>query len=157
MNRMITRLDSKEWYGVDEDCVGCYFTELGFVRVGEILALRMFDLFNMDRIDNIRAWEMVRCLYHFLNEDSEMDQALEWKLADQYFPFAEWRKAHKAKEVRVADLVMAADMNEKALQRLFGNITRAFYKSNEYSGRYYKYGSLDELKEADTGYREVVA
>ena len=157
MSRMKTRLDSKAWYGLDKECVGCYFIELGFTRVGEILALRMFDLFNMDRIDNIRAWEMVRCLYHFLNKDSEMDEALEWKLTDQCFPFAEWRKTHKAKEVRVADLVMAADMNEKALQRLFGSITRAFYKSNEYSARYYKYGSLDELKEADMEYQEVVA
>ncbi len=157
MSRMKTRLNSREWYGVDKDCVGGYFEELGFTRVGEILALRMFDLFNMDRIDNIRAWEMIRCLYVFLNENSDMDQALEWKLADQSFPFTEWRRAHKAKSVRVAGLVMAADMNEKALQRLFGNITRAFYKSNEYSARYYKYGSLDELKEADMEYQEVVA
>lgn len=157
MKRMKTKLNSREWYGVDNDCVGRYFEELGFKRVGEIMALRMFDLFNMDRIDNIRAWEMVRCLYIFLNENSEMDQALEWQLADQSFPFTEWRKAHKANVVRVSDLVMAADMNEKALQRLFGNITRAFYKSNEYSARYYKYGSLDELKEANTAYQEVVA
>ena len=113
MSRMKTRLNSREWYGVDKDCVGGYFEELGFTRVGEILALRMFDLFNMDRIDNIRAWEMIRCLYIFLNENSEMDQALEWKLADQSFPFTDWRRAHKAKSVRVADLVMAANMNER--------------------------------------------
>ena len=76
-NKMKTRLDSREWSQIDEENAGYYFQELGFRSVGEILGLRMFDLMNMDRIDNIRAWEMVRCLYIFLNKNEEADQAME--------------------------------------------------------------------------------
>lgn len=154
-NKMKTKLNSKEWRSIDEERVGYYFLDLGFERVGEIAGLRMFDLFNMDRIDNIRAWEIVRCLYVLLNKNSDADYALEWNMVDQYFPFKEWRKIYKAKDARIVDLVMAIDMNEKALHKLFGEITRAFYKSDEYSSRYYRYGSLDELKEENPSYKEV--
>lgn len=156
-NKMKTKLDSREWCQVDEENAGYYFRELGFRSVGEILGLRMFDLMNMDRIDNIRAWEMVRCLYIYLNKNEEADQAMEWGMMDQYFPFKSWRKSYKPKQAKVVDLVMAFDMNEKALRRLFGEITRAFYKSDEYCIRYYRYGSLDELKDADSSYKEVEA
>ena len=157
VNKMKTKLNSKEWYGVDEERVGYYFRDLGFKKVSEILGLRMYELFNLNRIDNIRAWEMVRTLYIFLNKNSDADQELEWNMIDQYFPFADWRKAHKANEVRVVDLVMAFDMNERALHKLFGELTRKFYKSDEYCGRYYKYGSIYEVKKENSDYQEVTA
>ena len=37
VNKMKTRLDSKEWYRVDDEYIGYYFQDLGFQRVGEIL------------------------------------------------------------------------------------------------------------------------
>lgn len=155
VNKMKTRLDSKEWSRIDEERVGYYFQDLGFKTVGEIAGLRMFDLFNLNRVDNIRAWEMVRNLYMFLNKNHDADNALEYGIMDQYFPFKEWRKKYKPKNAKVVDLVMAFDMNEKALHRLFGEISRAFYKSDEYSIRYYKYGSIEEMKEANPDYKEV--
>ena len=157
VNKMKTRLDSKEWNRIDEEGVGYYFQYLGFRTVGEIAGLRMFELFNLDHIDNIRAWEMIRNLYTFLNKNNDADEAMEWGMMDQYFPFKEWRKSFKPKNAKVVDLVMAFDMNEKALHRLFGEITRAFYKSDEYSVRYYKYGCIDEVKDDNPAYREVTA
>lgn len=157
VNKMKTRLDSKEWYMVDEEYIGYYFQDLGFQRVGEILGLRMFELLNLDRIDNIRAWQMIRNLYNYLNRNADADKALEWNMMDQYFPFKEWRKTFKPKTARVVDLVMAFDINEKALNRLFGEITRAFYKSDEYSVRYYKYACIDDVKADNTEYKEVTA
>lgn len=118
VNKMKTRLDSKEWSRIDEERVGYYFQDLGFKTVGEIVGLRMFDFFNMNRVDNIRAWEMIRSLYAYLNKNYDADNALEYGMMDQYFPFKEWRKAHKPKNAKVVDLVMAFDMNEKALHRL---------------------------------------
>lgn len=118
-NKMKTRLDSKEWSRMDEERVGYYFRDLGFKTVGEIAGLRMFELFNMNGIDNIRAWEMVRNLYMFLNKNHDADDALEYGMMDQYFPFKEWRKTYKPRNAKVVDLVMAFDMNEKALHRLF--------------------------------------
>lgn len=44
VNKMKTRLDSKEWSRIDEERVGYYFQDLGFRTVGEIAGLRMFDL-----------------------------------------------------------------------------------------------------------------
>ena len=157
VNKMKCRLDSKEWNRIDEECVGYYFQDLGFQKVSEVLGLRMFELFNLDRIDNIRAWEMVRNLYKYLNKNDEADKALEWNMMDQYFPFKEWRKSFKAKNARVVDLVMAYDINEKALHRLFGEISRAFYKSDEYNVRYYKYADIDDVKADNELYLEVTA
>lgn len=157
VNKMKTRLDSKEWSRIDEERVGFYFRDLGFKTVGEIAGLRMFELFNMNGIDNIRAWEMVRNLYMFLNRNHDTDAALEYGIMDQYFPFKEWRKTYKPRNAKVIDLVMAFDMNEKALHRLFGEISRAFYKSDEYSVRYYKYGSIDDVKDENPDYKEVAA
>ena len=155
VNKMKTKLNSKEWRGVDEERVGYYFQDLGFNTVGEILGLRMFDLFNMNRVDNIRAWEMIRSLYTYLNKNYDVDNALEYGMMDQYFPFKEWRKTYKPKNTKVIDLVLAFDINEKALHRLFGEISRAFYKSDEYSTRYYKYGNIADVKDANPDYKEV--
>ena len=157
VNKMNTKLNSKEWDAIDEGGIGDDFCLLGFKRVGEIMGLRVFDLLNMDRVDSIRAWEMMHCLYELLNKNEEVDQALEYRLVDQYFPFVEWRKEHKYKNARVVDLVMAFDMNEKALLKLFENIARAFYKSDEYNSRYYRYGCFDEVKSTDTSYEEVTS
>lgn len=108
----------------------------------------------MNRIDNIRAWEMIRNLYTYLNKNLDADQAMGWGMMDQYFPFKEWRKSFKPKNATVVDLF---DMNEKALHRLFGEITRAFYKSDEYNVRYYKYGCIDDVRDANPEYKEVTA
>ena len=157
IDKMNITLDSIQWRLVDEERIGEGFRVLGFNRVGEIMGIRLFDLLNLDCVDSIRAWEMVRCLYELLNRNEEADTALEYQLADQYFPFAEWRKAHKYKNARVVDLVLAFDMNKKALLKLYENVVRAFYKSDEYHMRYYRYGSFDVLKEADSNYQEVLA
>lgn len=98
-HKMKTSLDSKGWSRIDEERVGYHFQVLGFKTVGEIAGLRMFELFNMNGIDNIRAWEIVRNLYLFLNKNHDADNALEYGIMDQYFPFKEWRKAFKPKNV----------------------------------------------------------
>ena len=39
-------------------------------------------------------------------------------------------------------------MNEDALLRIFDGVTAAFYKSDEYNSREYRYSNLSELRKA---------
>ena len=141
------RLDSMIWRMADEAGVGRHFEKIGFKNVNEILELRIYDLLNMNHIDSARAEEMVTCLYHLLNEDRLMDDALENREADQLFPFKEWKYAHGGPDrIRVKDIVLAEGMNYEALCKLFDWVVRAFYKSEEYDGRGYRYLNYKNYK-----------
>ena len=143
-----TSLDSIRWLDMDNEFVTPCFTSLGFTKVGEFMNLRIFDLLNLNHIDNNRAEELLLTLYKFLNPNLEVDEDISLGFMDQYFDFTGWREKHKdPAKVTVEDLVMACDTNKKALLHIFDSITRAFYKPGEYNSHEYKYLNKSELDE----------
>ena len=140
MNKGNTSLRSRKWRDQDIRFVTKRFTDIGFEKTEEIMDLRVFDLLNMNRVDAETAREMILALYRFYNPNTMVDEAMEQQLMDQYFPFAEWRKKHRNLSViTVRELVMAEDINRKAILHFYNSIQRAFYKSKEYSSREYRY------------------
>lgn len=58
-----TMFISREWRNVDKDNIYMVFDTLGFKRVSDVMRLRVFDLLNLNRINNNRAEEMLLCIY----------------------------------------------------------------------------------------------
>ena len=122
-----------------------YYAGLGFGNPKELMQMRVFDLLNMNGIDAIRAEETVIILYHLFNENEVADRAMQDKAMSQSFDFAAWRKAHgNYSEVTVSDIVLAEDINEKAVTHIFNIIKRAFFRSPEYNSREYRYYGRDD-------------
>lgn len=147
----ITRVkfDSPEWRKVDEYEVADAFIDVGFRRVKDVVELRVFDLLNISRINNNRAEEMLLCIYHLLQPDRRIDEGIYNDEIDQYFSYREWKKKHQPLSgVTVREILTTEDLNEGALLRIFDGVTAAFYKSDEYNSREYRYSSLSELRKA---------
>ena len=147
----ITRVkfDSPEWRKVDEYEVASPFIDVGFRRVKDVVDLRVFDLLNISRINNNRAEEMLLCIYHLLQPDRRIDEGIYNDEIDQYFSYREWKKKHQPLSgVTVREILTTEDLNEGALLRIFDGVTAAFYKSDEYNSREYRYSSLSELRKA---------
>ena len=146
MTQKKTSLKSKDWLKQDRSFISDRFTALGFDYAEEIMELRVFDLLNLNRIDAETAKEMILALYRVFNPNPLMDESIELKLIDQYYPFAKWRSKHKdLSQVLVRDLVMAEDINQKAIARFFNSILRAFFKSKEYSSREFRFADYWEM------------
>lgn len=47
-----------------------------------------------------------------------------------------------------SQILATEDLNEDALLRIFDGVTAAFYKSDEYNSREYRYSNLSELRKA---------
>ena len=140
----ITRVkfDSPEWRKVDEYEVASPFIDVGFRRV-------VFDLLNISRINNNRAEEMLLCIYHLLQPDRRIDEGIYYDEIDRYFSYREWKKKHQPLSgVTVREILTTEDLNEGALLRIFDGVTAAFYKSDEYNSREYRYSNLSELRKA---------
>ena len=147
----ITRVkfDSPEWRKVDEYEVASPFIDVGFRRVKDVVDLRVFDLLNISRINNNRAEEMLLCIYHLLQPDRRIDEGIYYDEIDRYFSYREWKKKHQPLSgVTVREILTTEDLNEGALLRIFDGVTAAFYKSDEYNSREYRYSSLSELRKA---------
>lgn len=147
----ITRIkfDSPEWRKVDEYEVASPFIDVGFRQVKDVVDLRVFDLLNISRINNNRAEEMLLCIYHLLQPDRRIDEGIYNDEIDQYFSYREWKKKHQPLSgVTVREILTTEDLNEGALLRIFDGVTAAFYKSDEYNSREYRYSSLSELRKA---------
>lgn len=143
------KLDSPEWRKVDEYEVASPFIDVGFRRVKDVVDLRVFDLLNISRINNNRAEEMLLCIYHLLQPDRRIDEGIYYDEIDQYFSYREWKKKHQPLSgVTVREILTTEDLNEGALLRIFDGVTAAFYKSDEYNSREYRYSSLSELRKA---------
>lgn len=93
----ITRVkfDSPEWRKVDEYEVASPFIDDGFRWVKDVVDLRVFDLLNINRINNNRAEEMLLCIYHLLQPDRRIDEGIYYDEIDQYFSYREWKKKHQ--------------------------------------------------------------
>ena len=125
------------------------FIEVGFRQVKDVVDLRVFDLLNISRINNNRAEEMLLCIYHLLQPDRRIDEGIYNDEIDQYFSYREWKKKHQPLSgVTVREILTTEDLNEVALLRIFDGVTAAFYKSDEYNSREYRYSNLSELRKA---------
>ena len=146
---MTVKFDSPKWRKIDEYKVANPFIDVGFRQVKDIVDLRVFDLLNISRINNNRAEEMLLCIYHLLQPDRRIDEGIYNDEIDQYFSYREWKKKHKPLSgVTVREILATEDLNEGALLRIFDGVTAAFYKSDEYNSREYRYSSLSELRKA---------
>lgn len=146
---MMVKFDSPKWRKVDEYKVANPFVDVGFRQVKDVVDLRVFDLLNISRINNNRAEEMLLCIYHLLQPDSRIDEGIYNDEIDQYFSYREWKKKHQPLSgVTVREILATEDLNEDALLRIFDEVTAAFYKSDEYNSREYRYSNLSELRKA---------
>ena len=145
-------LGSREWTRRDEDNAGVPFVSAGFENTEEVMDLRIYDLLNILGIDRIMAEEMVYALYRFFNENADADEAIYAHVADQYFDYAAWHKEHPdASQVKVKDIVLSEGMNMKALEWLFNQVVRKFWRSPEYNSRHYRYWGYKDLIEQKKG------
>lgn len=143
---MITRFNSREWRSIDKDCIYVVFDMLGFKKVADVMQLRVFDLLNLNRINNNRAEEMLLCIYRLLYSNKKLDDGIYNDEIDQYFSYREWKKTHKKlDQVTVSDILLTEGINQAALLRIFDGVTSAFYKSSEYDSRRYRYNNLQDL------------
>lgn len=146
---MMVKFDSPKWRKVDEYKVANPFVDVGFRQVKDVVDLRVFDLLNISRINNNRAEEMLLCIYHILQPDRRIDEGIYNDEIDQYFSYREWKKKHQPLSgVTVREILATEDLNEDALLRIFDGVTAAFYKSDEYNSREYRYSNLSELRKA---------
>ncbi len=145
-------LRSREWIQEDEDNAGVPFVSAGFENTEEVLDLRVYDMLNILGIDRIKAEEMMYALYRFFNRNREADRDIYEHIMDQYFDFAAWHKKHPdASQVKVKDIVLSEGMNLKAMEWLFDQTVRKFWRSPEYDGRHYRYWGYKELLEQKKG------
>ena len=139
---------SIEWLGEDEQIVADYFLDLGFQSLKQILDMRVFDLMNMQGLDAVKVEEILICLYKWLNPNTDIDEAMYIGTMAQPFQYASWRKKHKdLSEVKAGDLVLAPDINKKAIQHFYDSIRKAFFKSEEYDWRLYCFRNWREYAE----------
>lgn len=152
---LMTTFSSREWRSVDIDTIYVVFDMLGFKKVADVMQLRVFDLLNLNRINNNRAEEMLLCIYRLLYANKKLDDGIFNDEIDQYFSYREWKKSHKQlDQVTVSDILLTEGINQAALLRIFDGVTTAFYKSSEYDSRNYRYNSLHELLKHQSGDRK---
>lgn len=144
-----TEVDRPQSTESQTDKVANPFVDVGFRQVKDVVDLRVFDLLNISRINNNRAEEMLLCIYHILQPDRRIDEGIYNDEIDQYFSYREWKKKHQPLSgVTVREILATEDLNEDALLRIFDGVTAAFYKSDEYNSREYRYSNLSELRKA---------
>lgn len=128
MKHANTSLRSKAWLKHDRSFVTDRFIDVGFEHAEEIMDLRVFDMLNLNRIDAEAGKDMILALYRKYNPNTIIDRGMEQREIDQYYPFSEWRKKHKdLSKVLVRDLVMAENINRKAILHFYDSILKAFY------------------------------
>ncbi len=143
-NRISIR--SEAWRQKDTGFVADRLLGAGIRYADEILALRVFDLLNLNRIDAGTAEETILVLYRLYNPNTLVDRSLEEGTLDQYFPFPDWRKKHRDLSVlTVGEFVMTEGINHRAIVRICSRLLKAFYRSEEYCGREYRYLDFREL------------
>ena len=107
--------------------------------------MRVFDLMNMQGLNAVRVEEVIICLYKWLNPNTAIDEAIYNGMMSQPFLYTPWRKEHKdLAAIKVGDLVLTPGINMKAIQHFYDAIRKAFFKSEEYNWRWYKFRNRSE-------------
>lgn len=141
MNKKINiNPSSTKWLEKDDRVVADYFCDLGFRSLKQILDMRVFDLMNMQGLNAVRVEEVIICLYKWLNPNTAIDEAIYNGMMSQPFLYTPWRKEHKdLAAIKVGDLVLTPGINMEAIQHFYDAIRKAFFKSEEYNWRWYKF------------------
>lgn len=144
MNKKINiNPSSTKWLEKDDRVVADYFCDLGFRSLKQILDMRVFDLMNMQGLNAVRVEEVIICLYKWLNPNTAIDEAIYNGMMSQPFLYTPWRKEHKdLAAIKVGDLVLTPGINMKAIQHFYDAIRKAFFKSEEYNWRWYKFRNM---------------
>ena len=146
MKKQKISLTSNAWLKEDTNFVTDRFVDIGFAAADEIMQLRVYDLLNLNRIDAETAKEAILLLYRIYNPNTSVDDGMDNGMIDQYFPFSAWRKKHPdLSRIKVRDLVMAKDINRRAIIRIWNRILKTFYKSMEYNCREYRFRDYYEM------------
>lgn len=136
---------SLDWLRDEDAFVAGYMRGLGFRSLSELLPMRVYDLLNMNRIDAIKAEEIIISLYRYIHPDNEvLDDEIYYGFVEQSFDFISWRKAHPLSKVTISDLVWNENINREAVYDLYELIKKAFWRSNEYDWHRYKYLNMNE-------------
>ena len=105
--KLMTRFNTLEWRSVDKDGIYVVFDMLGFKSVEDVVQLRVFELLNLNRINNNRAEEILLCIYRLLYPNRKLDDGIFNDEIDQYFSYREWKKSHKKlDQVTVSDILL---------------------------------------------------
>lgn len=140
-------LDSQEWMKVDEENSSQIFYDLGFRTVNEVLNIRVFDLFNLQDVDNNRAEEFLLTVFKYLYPDKTVDQNIYYNEKEQEPLYKKWSEKHPEFEtVKVRDVLIQDGLEVGTMLCVFDYATQEFYKSNEYNNRKYRYTSYSALK-----------
>ena len=144
-NKININPSSTKWLEKDDRVVADYFCDLGFRSLKQILDMRVFDLMNMQGLNAVRVEEVIICLYKWLNPNTAIDEAIYNGMMSQPFLYTPWRKEHKdLAAIKVGDLVLTPGINMKAIQHFYDAIRKAFFKSEEYNWRWYKFRNRSE-------------
>lgn len=131
---------SAVWLSEENCYVSGYFIGLGIPTLKDVLAMRIFDLMNMNKLDAIRVEEIITCLYKYLNPNTDVDEAMYSGFMGQCFDYTSWRKKHKdLSSVTVGDLVLEKDINLKAIQHFYDAIRKKYFHSDEYNRYEYRF------------------
>ena len=148
-------LKSGIWQKEDRHYVTQRLLDRGFSYADELMELRIFDLLNIYRINAEVGREIILMLYRICNPNDAVDEGMELMLIDQYFPFTAWRKKHRdLSKLTVRELVMTEDINHRAIMHFYNSVLKAFFKSEEYNSREYRYYSYDDMLEKQGQYNE---
>ena len=140
-------LDSQEWMKVDEENSSQIFYDLGFRTVNEVLNIRVFDLFNLQDVDNNRAEEFLLTVFKYLYPDKTVNQNIYYNEKEQEPLYKKWSEKHpKFETVKVRDVLIQDGLEVGTMLCVFDYATQEFYKSNEYNNRKYRYTSYSALK-----------
>ena len=140
-------LDSQEWMKVAEENSSQIFYDLGFRTVNEVLNIRVFDLFNLQDVDNNRAEEFLLTVFKYLYPDKTVDQNIYYNEKEQEPLYKKWSEKHPEFEtVKVRDVLIHDGLEVGTMLCVFDYATQEFYKSNEYNNRKYRYTSYSALK-----------
>ena len=136
---------SLDWLRDEDAFVAGYMRGLGFRSLSELLPMRVYDLLNMNRIDAIKAEEIIISLYRHIHPDNEeLDDDIYYGFVEQSFNFIHWRTTHPLSKVTISDLVWSEGINREAIYDLYELIKKAFWRSGEYDWHRYKYQNMSE-------------
>lgn len=139
--------DSPEWISVDEMNSSQIFYDLGFKTVNEVINTRMFDLLNLQDVEKYRVEEFLMSVFKFLYPNKTVDNNIYYDEDEQIIPYKKWREKNPTfEDVKMRNIIVNDDLEIGTILYIFDCVTEAFYKSNEYNNRKYRYMSYSALK-----------
>ncbi|MBE6780445.1 MAG: hypothetical protein E7545_05645 [Ruminococcaceae bacterium] len=141
------KFTSEEWMKVDEENSSQIFYDLGFRTLDEVLNIRMFDLFNLQDVNNNRAEEFFVTVFKFLYPDKTIDYNIYYDSNKEKTFYIKWKEKHPLDiDVLVKDVLIQEEFEVGTMLCIYDYVTQAFYRSSEYDNRKYRYMNYSNLK-----------